>query len=97
MISLTILRDAGIFLGLLLPLVVIHELGHFATAKMFGIKVLEFGVGFPPRVKGLVYRTRGGIVTTPSRGFVTDLDTLGPIAWHLLPRAPIHEASGSGA
>ncbi len=31
-------------------LVLVHELGHFATAKAFGIKVLEFGFGFPPRL-----------------------------------------------
>jgi radical SAM superfamily enzyme YgiQ (UPF0313 family) len=40
------------------------------------------------RVKGLVYRTRDCIVTTPPRGFVTNLDELAPVAWHLLPRAP---------
>ena len=38
---------------MLLLLVVIHELGHFWTAKAFGIKVLEFGVGFPPRAFGI--------------------------------------------
>src|SRR5690242_7185307 len=31
-------------------LVVIHELGHFVTARMLGIRVEEFGIGFPPRV-----------------------------------------------
>ena len=40
------------FIPMLLLLVVIHELGHFWTAKAFGIKVLEFGVGFPPRAFG---------------------------------------------
>ena len=38
------------FIGILLVLVVVHEFGHFITAKMFGVKVLEFGVGFPPRL-----------------------------------------------
>ena len=38
---------------LLLILVVVHELGHFATARVFGVKVLEFGVGFPPRAFGI--------------------------------------------
>ena len=41
------------FIPMLLLLVVIHELGHFWTAKAFGIKVLEFGVGFPPRAFGI--------------------------------------------
>src|SRR5207245_5508476 len=31
-------------------LVVIHELGHFVSARLLGIKVEEFGVGFPPRI-----------------------------------------------
>ena len=31
-------------------LVFIHELGHFLAAKKFGIAVLEFGMGFPPRL-----------------------------------------------
>lgn len=30
-----------------------HELGHFITAKLTGIKVLEFGLGFPPRLFAL--------------------------------------------
>ena len=31
-------------------LVLIHELGHFITAKKSGVKVLEFGIGIPPKV-----------------------------------------------
>src|SRR3989344_9232153 len=30
-------------------LVVVHELGHFIIARWGGVKVLEFGIGFPPR------------------------------------------------
>ena len=41
------------FVPMLLLLVVVHELGHFWSAKAFGIKVLEFGVGYPPRAFGL--------------------------------------------
>ena len=40
------------FVAALLLLVVIHEFGHFATARALGVKVLEFGVGFPPRAFG---------------------------------------------
>lgn len=29
---------------------VVHELGHFSAAKFFGIRVDEFGLGYPPRV-----------------------------------------------
>ena len=52
-------------------LVFIHELGHFATAKWFGIKVTEFGFGFPPRIWGVSYRgTIYSINWIPLGGFV---------------------------
>jgi len=35
---------------LLGPIVLIHELGHFLFAKWAGARVLEFGLGFPPRL-----------------------------------------------
>ncbi len=38
------------FLIVLGPLVLVHELGHFLMAKRAGIRVLEFGFGFPPRL-----------------------------------------------
>ena len=44
---------ALLFIGILVFLVVAHEFAHFATAKLFGIKVLEFGIGFPPRIAGV--------------------------------------------
>ncbi|MCY4365624.1 MAG: site-2 protease family protein [Chloroflexi bacterium] len=40
------------FVPMLVMLVVIHEWGHFFTAKAFGVKVLEFGIGYPPRAFG---------------------------------------------
>ena len=36
----------------LIILISIHELGHFLTAKKFGVKVEEFGFGYPPRLFG---------------------------------------------
>ena len=54
---------------LLLILVVVHELGHFATARAFGVKVLEFGVGFPPRAFG-VYTGRTPVMLHPRTRFV---------------------------
>jgi len=41
-----------IFLLILGVIVFIHELGHFVTAKFFGVKVEEFGLGFPPKIFG---------------------------------------------
>ncbi len=44
------------FVGILLGLVVFHEAGHYFTAKLFGVKVLEAGIGFPPKVAGFTWR-----------------------------------------
>ena len=43
----------GVLLGLfvLVLLVVLHELGHAIVAKRNGVKVEEFGIGFPPAAK----------------------------------------------
>ena len=52
-------------------LVFVHELGHFLTAKKFGIKVTEFGFGFPPRLYGYKYgETLYSINWIPIGGFV---------------------------
>ena len=40
--------------------VLVHEFGHFITAKWAGIRVEEFGLGFPPRIVGFRKRDAGG-------------------------------------
>jgi regulator of sigma E protease len=45
-----------IFIVMLLVLIIVHELGHFFSAKRFGIRVDEFGIGFPPRALTLARR-----------------------------------------
>jgi len=61
-----------LFIFILCALVVIHEFGHFVLARLFGIRVHEFGIGFPPRAK--VLRDRGETIYTlnwlPIGGFV---------------------------
>lgn len=42
-----------IFIIVLSVLVLIHEAGHFFSARKLGIRVEEFGFGFPPRVFGI--------------------------------------------
>lgn len=42
-----------IFIVILGVLVFVHELGHFVMAKRAGMKVDEFGFGFPPRLAGI--------------------------------------------
>ncbi len=41
----------GLIIGILMfmSLVLIHEFGHFITAKKSWVKVLEFGIGIPPK------------------------------------------------
>ena len=67
-VAITIL----LFIFILCALVVIHEFGHFVLARFFGIRVHEFGIGFPPRAK--VMRDRGETIYTlnwlPIGGFV---------------------------
>jgi len=41
-----------IFILVLTVLVSVHELGHFFTARRFGVRAEEFGFGFPPRAIG---------------------------------------------
>ena len=41
------------FLAVIAVLIIAHELGHFFTAKAAGVRVEEFGLGYPPRLLGL--------------------------------------------
>ena len=41
-----------IFIIILGIIVLAHEFGHFVTARKSGMKVYEFGIGFPPRAVG---------------------------------------------
>ena len=52
-------------------LVFIHELGHFLFAKFFSVQVLEFAVGFGPRIWGQRFRgTAYSIRVIPLGGYV---------------------------
>jgi regulator of sigma E protease len=53
MIPATLIFGILTFLLVLGPLIILHELGHFFTAKLTRTKVVEFGFGFPPRATGL--------------------------------------------
>ena len=60
-----------IFLIILALLILVHEFGHFIVAKKSGIRVDEFGLGFPPK---LLSKKWGGTLYTlnmiPFGGFV---------------------------
>jgi len=49
---LSVILTLIIALFSLVALMVIHEFGHFIIAKKFGVKVEEFGIGYPPRLFG---------------------------------------------
>ncbi|HET8574918.1 MAG TPA: site-2 protease family protein, partial [Candidatus Paceibacterota bacterium] len=60
-----------IFLVILFVLVLVHEFGHFTVAKLFGIRVDEFGIGFPPKLLGKkVGETEYTLNLLPLGGFV---------------------------
>ena len=59
------------FVGILLALVILHELGHYFTAKLAGVRVEEFGIGLPPRIRGKRFgETLYSINWLPIGGFV---------------------------
>jgi regulator of sigma E protease len=61
-----------LFVLILGVLVIIHEIGHFVAARLARVRVLEFGIGWPPRAK--VLRSKGETLYTlnwvPIGGFV---------------------------
>src|SRR6185369_16000140 len=74
---------AIIFIIVIGVLVLVHEFGHFVFAKRAGMRVEEFGFGFPPRMLGFKKgETIYSINWIPFGGFVKilgeDGDTRGP-------------------
>ncbi len=71
------------FVVLVGALVFVHELGHFLAARLFGVKVLQFSLGFGPRIFGVRWRgTEYRIAMLPLGGFVKMLgeDPEDPVA-----------------
>ncbi len=61
----------GYILAAIMILVTVHELGHFLAAKLFGMRVEKFSVGFPPKVIGKqIGETEYVIGLTPLGGYV---------------------------
>lgn len=60
-----------LFLAVLALLVLVHELGHFVVAKWSGMRVDEFGFGFPPKLFGFKKgETEYTVNLIPLGGFV---------------------------
>jgi regulator of sigma E protease len=59
------------FIVLVGLMVVVHEFGHFAVAKLCGVRVESFSVGFGPRLVGVTYgETEYKICLLPLGGYV---------------------------
>lgn len=60
-----------LFIIILFVLVMVHEFGHFYSAKKFGIRVDEFGFGFPPKIiSKKIGETEYSLNALPFGGFV---------------------------
>ncbi|MDP2820840.1 MAG: M50 family metallopeptidase [bacterium] len=60
-----------IILFSIIALIIIHELGHFVVSKKIGVRVDEFGIGYPPRIWGKkIGETIYSINLIPFGGFV---------------------------
>lgn len=59
LITLTSVGKIALFLIVLSVLVVLHEYGHFILARLSKVRVLEFSVGFGPRIGGWTSRASG--------------------------------------
>ena len=63
--------DLLLFIAILVAIVMLHELGHFATAKWAGMKVTEYFVGFGPRLWSVRRgETEYGVKAIPAGGYV---------------------------
>ena len=49
----TNLQTLVLFIATFTLIVAVHEFGHFAAARLLGMKVLEFAFGFPPRIAAI--------------------------------------------
>jgi regulator of sigma E protease len=67
----------GTLIVMLGPIILIHELGHFFAAKLLGVRVEEFGLGFPPRILRL-WREEGYIEVNGVRVVLPKRLTLPP-------------------
>jgi len=60
-----------IFILVLIALIVVHEFGHFVAAKLSGMRVDEFGLGYPPKAWGKkIGETEYTLNWLPFGGFV---------------------------
>jgi membrane-associated protease RseP (regulator of RpoE activity) len=79
-----------LFIAILFAIVMLHEFGHFITAKRAGMKVTEYFVGFGPRLWSMRRgETEYGVKAIPAGGYVriTGFTVLEDVASEDEPRA----------
>ncbi|MBA3789011.1 site-2 protease family protein [Patescibacteria group bacterium] len=92
-----------IFLIVIIVLILVHELGHFIVAKLSGMRVDEFGIGYPPRALtiGKVGETEYTLNWLPFGGFVRiygeDAVTEEAVAGEAVDKETNESTRGSGA
>jgi len=92
-----------LFIVSLLVVIVAHEMGHFIVSKRVGVAVEEFGIGFPPRLFGRMWKgTLYSINALPIGAFVrsrgeNDPDVEGSLAAQPAWRRLAVYAAGPGA
>lgn len=87
---MTLTLWAAAVVALLGVLILAHELGHFLVAKLFGVKVLRFSLGFGPRLFGFTAgATEYRLSLFPLGGYLRMLgeDPAEAVAEHELPHA----------
>jgi len=47
------IRTVLLFIVVFTVIIAVHEFGHYITARLLGMRVLEFAFGFPPRLAGI--------------------------------------------
>ncbi|MFN3187925.1 MAG: M50 family metallopeptidase [Candidatus Paceibacteria bacterium] len=68
---MTVIFAILIFLAVLFVLVLVHEWGHYITAKLTGMRVDEFAIGFPPTLwSKKVGETTYALNSLPIGGYV---------------------------
>ena len=84
--------DLLLFIVILVAIVMLHELGHFVTAKRAGMKVTQYFVGFGPRLWSVRRgETEYGVKAIPAGGYVriTGFTAMEEVAPRRTRRAPI--------
>ncbi|ODN71147.1 RIP metalloprotease RseP [Methylobrevis pamukkalensis] len=87
------------FLFVLLVVVFVHELGHFVVARLCGVKVKAFSIGFGPEIFAFVDRkgTRWRLAAIPLGGYVKFIDDMNAASAQTgAPRVPLSPEDEAG-